>query len=171
MPGNIAGRRPDWMQQALELQNPDVPALIAPRGPVSPVLDAYQGGWGVGDGLSIYETVRLQIPAGTAQGDHTWVEGVPETGMLVLQCSSLRGGAGATSISVRARNTTLNLSHAFCIVDGTENRGWEFMAAGAPWWIVPPGFDLEINHSGTGAGDTLDLRALLLRFRAGFKPI
>jgi hypothetical protein len=170
---NTFTRLPVWLREALGLQRDQVPnALDVER--VLSVLDVGHGGW---HEISVvpYEQTQPQNTAATPYLFFPAETAPPVRGVVVLHADVTHtGGAGAVNVQftifrpgdvVTPVETPISVNPAVgAALD------WNTLYSGQPL-LVPPDFIGGWIAPVTGAGETVRLRAQLLRFRRGFKPL
>lgn len=163
-------RLPRWLVDALQLQDPDVPNVLAGR-QVSPTIDVIQGGWGLGGGFEFWET-REGIRTNQVAGTEVLFAADPELTRLVVAAEiNFEGGALGDFLFSMVQSTTVRGHAVFEATAVADQRfTWRDMSAG-PYWIVPPGFRLIVQIPVTGVGETVTARVAALEVPVGFKPI
>ena len=155
---------PDWMRGALRLKGDEVPTLLwLPN--IQPVIETFQGGWG----LARYVTLTGTQPFSQPGGGINLIDPDPDPDLAlvhrILAVDLIHtGGIAAGRVTYAISGVTRS---AVNIAPSTVLATDDIFSAGHPI-IVPPGFTFRFNFPATGVGESYVTNVLAARAPAGF---
>lgn len=155
-----------WIGRALLSPSGEGPSSFD-DGPVTPTADVIQGGVGVGV-YSFHEFVETSAAVNTWE---PWTTPDLTVARLIQLGINKTGAAAAANVRVQLA-APLNSAGRLRLYDNQALAGivaWRDAANGSTWWIVPPGYKLQIRSGGLTAPDTLEYRLMALTIPAGAK--
>lgn len=181
-------RIPSWIRAALGVQSHTLPRELS-EGPVIPIVDVVQGGWGDAP-FRLYAGVQLENSAGT---EHDIVPALPDIQYVVLELAAWRNGgsplwpiphpvkvaenSGIVDLKVDddIGGSSQTVGYAYLPVGFTsasgDNRGRTLgQMYGLPK-LFPPNMGVKLGVPATAAGETVRWHIIIGSFRAGTKPL
>lgn len=170
-------RTAQWLLNALGIDGSETSRSLSEV--TTGVIDIMQGGWS-----QAQWDVRNQIQnASLALATVTLVPVTPAAIQLVLGFSCRHTAGVATTLTeVNLKDSANSLNSlrifGFNFPPDTRASSWGPLDAtkfspvmSVPYFVVPPGWKVDINYPATGVGETWNIAALVATLPAGVKPI